>query len=472
MRLSKRFHITRPFEEMEMALVREVLARPALIPAQDETVLRTALSLARMYKVSHEGREIRVGAFLAPFRDEVGQRLRPVLARKAPASREELGAAARELGPKVVAAREALFQRMRDRLPWEAIDRELRHKALVLVAGGGGGTAYVYMGALALLDEFGLKPSLLAGTSMGAILAMFRSRMARFDYAELINIVRGLSFRRMFRAISTESRYGVPAALRLFLRAGLGRYFNVASESHGTGIQLRDLPIPTLVTVSGIRRGMLPQPLEFYERLLNRGARHFFDPPSLPRRVQAAAMALAEFFLRPEMMERLILGADEETSRFDALDAAGFSSALPGIIHYDVLRDDQRMRGLLDNLFETRGLFRLVDGGLTDNLPVKAAWKAVQKGLIGTRNVMIVALNGFSPKLSTPLWLPLQRLAMMNVSPNLAYAHLHRAFRRTLSPLELIPTPEQALLAAELGRKQMAGDMPFIARMMAPLPPL
>jgi hypothetical protein len=130
------------------------------------------------------------------------------------------------------------------------------------------------------------------------------------------------------------------------------------------------------------------------------------------------------------------------------------------------------MRGLLDHLFESKGLFRLIDGGLVDNLPAKAAWRAVHKGMIGTRNALILGLNGFAPKLMTPLWLPLQRLAMMTVDPNLPYAHLIRHFKKTLSPLELVPSVEAVTRAVELGREQIIADVPLLVRMLAPLPPI
>ena len=130
------------------------------------------------------------------------------------------------------------------------------------------------------------------------------------------------------------------------------------------------------------------------------------------------------------------------------------------------------MTGLLDGLFEQRGLFRLIDGGIGDNLPAKAAWKAVHKGRIGTRNAFILALNGFAPKLRTPLWLPLERLAELTVAPNRPYAHLVKDFKSTLSPLELVPSVPLTSRAFELGRRQLVAEMPFISRMLAPLPPL
>jgi len=228
--------------------------------------------------------------------------------------------------------------------------------------------------------------------------------------------------------------------------------------------------VPTLISVSGVRKGMLPHPLSFYERLLNVSALSLLDPLSLARQAQQAMGAVGEFFTRPEMMVSLHLGADRETAEFDALDAAGFSSALPGVIHYDVLREDRRMSELLDTLLEARGISRLVDGGLTDNLPAKAAWRSVHKGFIGTRNTFILGLNGFAPKLSSPLWLPLSRLAAINVDRNRPYAHLVKDFKRTLSPLELVPSIELINRVTQLGRAQLNDEMPFLCRMLAPLP--
>ncbi|WP_256568695.1 patatin-like phospholipase family protein [Myxococcus qinghaiensis] len=466
--LKERFQITRPLEELELSLVRASLASPGLLDAREEAILRTALSLARLYKVQDGGLDVGVGALLTPFREEVERRLTPVLGGPRPPTRDRLVPHVRDLREHAAKARDGVVARLRGRVPPEALDRELRHKELVMVTGGGGGTAFVYLGVMSLLAEHGLEPKLLAGASMGAILAIMRSRMARFDPTEMINIVRGLSFRKLFRFISTESRYGLPAALRLFLRAGLGRFFGAGPE--GSGMRLKDLPVPTIITVGGIRRGMLPRPLEYYERLLGTSPLGLLNPAGVARRIQAAMGAIGELFTRPEITVRLHLGADDATAEFDALDAAGFSSALPGVIHYDVLREDPRMHSLLDGMLAHHGIARLIDGGLVDNLPAKAAWKAVARGRIGTRNTLILALDGFAPRLTTPFWLPLQRLAAMTVAPNLPYAHHIKRFSRTLSPLDVVPSVELASKALHFGRKALAEDLPFLRRMLAPLP--
>jgi predicted acylesterase/phospholipase RssA len=467
-RLDDRFVLLRPLEEMELSLVRAALRSPSLVDAREEALVRTALSLARVDRVRHGGQDVEVGTLVTPFREEVRRRLTPVLLGRTPATRAALLPQLAPLRDATLRTRAAVVARLGQQLPAEALDREVREKKLVLVLGGGGGTAFVYVGVMALLDALGVRPSLLVGASMGAILALFRSRLERFDQAGLVNIVRTLSWPRLFRALSMESRYGIPGALRLFLRAGIGRYFQ--GGPHGTGMRLKDLPVPTIVTVGAVRRGALPRPLEAYARLLPRGAPG--EVLGSTRRLTAAVGALAELVSRPEVLTRVTLGADDLTAEFDAVDAAGFSSSLPGVVHYDVLRDDPRMRGMLDDLLASRGLFRLVDGGLVDNVPAKVAWRAVQRGAVGSRNVFILALDGFAPRLTTPLWLPLQRVAARNVARSLPYAHLAHRFQRTLSPLDVVPSVELLLQAMELGRQQLEHALPLLTRMLAPLPPL
>lgn len=468
MRLRERFEIIRPLEELESALVRGALENPSLVSAHEEAVLRTALSLARLYKVNQAGRDLGVGAALTPFREELSRRLTPVLLPKSgKIQRAELLPHLRDLKERTLNTRDSLVQRFKGRLSAEAVDHEIRNKSLVLVLGGGGGTAYVYLGVMALLDEYGLSPKLLSGTSMGAILGLFRSRMRRFEQDEVVNIVRTLSWRRLFRAVSTENKYGVPAALRLFLRSGIGRWFGVDTRG-GEALTLAQLPIKTLITVSGIRTGKLPHPLEFYERLTAASPKRLLNPLVLPQWIAA----LWEFATHPEILTRITLGADEGTESFDAVDAAGFSSALPGIIHYDVLRADPRMHSMLGDMFASRHIFRLVDGGLVDNVPSKAAWRAVHKGEIGTRNAFIFALNGFATKLSTPLWIPLQRIAELNVARSRPWAHLTHDFKRTLNALSVVPRVDELLDAIQWGRAQVAPQLPFITRMLAPLPRL
>jgi predicted acylesterase/phospholipase RssA len=459
--------LARPFEDADAALVRAIVSTPAFLTDADEAALRYALNLARTTRVSlPEGPDLDLGGFLAPFRDGLASAAAALSAR-----RFDPAEAAR-LVPQVTAHarvwRQRVLAQFEGRLPPSALDREVCEKALVVVCGGGGGVAWSYLGAFQLLEQYGLVPRYLAGTSMGAVLLLFRARRLRWNADEVDAAVRSLSFRSIFRVLHGESRYGVPAAMRLYLRAAIGDFLE---GPDGHPLTLGQLAIPLCVAVTGVRNGALPRDPSFYEHLLD-FAGDEPRPNTLTRVVTEAFQAIGEFFMQRDRLVRIYLGADEETRDFDAIDAVGFSSSLPGVIHYDVVREDERMHALLRSLFERHDLFRLVDGGLVDNLPARAAWGAVQRGAVGTRNAFVLALEGFGPKLSQPLWFGLEQLAAQNVARNKPFVHHHRSFQRVLSPLEIVPGDAELQRAIQSGKAELHPDMPFIARMVRPFQPL
>jgi predicted acylesterase/phospholipase RssA len=454
----------RPFEDAEAALVRAVVSSPPFLSDADEAALRYALNLARTTRIRvPDGSDLDVGDLLAPYREEILPAAAGLAAPRgfdpAEAARlvPHLSTHARVWRARVLAAHAG-------RLPASALDREVCEKALVLVCGGGGGVGWSYLGAFALLEQYGLVPRLLAGTSMGAVLLLFRARRIRWQPEDVAEAMRGLSFRTLFRVLHGESRYGLPAAMRLYLRAAIGDFLK---GPDGHPLTLGQLAIPLVVAVTGIRNGALPRDPSYYEHLLDLGDLEP-RPNVLSRIVSDVFVAIGELIVQRDRFARIYLGADDETRAFDAIDAAGFSSALPGVIHYDVVRDDERMHALLRTLLERHDVFRLVDGGLVDNLPARAAWGAVQRGLVGARNAFVLALEGFGPKLTQPLWFGLEQLAAQNVARSKPYIHLHKSFQRVLSPLEIVPDDAALQRAIQSGKAELHPDMPFIARMCRP----
>jgi predicted acylesterase/phospholipase RssA len=458
----------KPFEDAEAALVRAVVSSPPFLSDADEAALRYALNLARTTKVrAPDGSDVDLGGLLAPYREEL---LPAAAALAAPRGFDPADAArlVPHLSTHARAWRARIVATHAGRLPASALDREVCEKALVLVCGGGGGVGWSYLGAFALLEQYGLVPRLLAGTSMGAVLLLFRARRIRWQSEDVAEAMRGLSFRTLFRVLHGESRYGLPAAMRLYLRAAIGDFLK---GPDGHPLTLGQLAIPLVVAVTGIRNGALPRDPSYYEHLLDLGDLEP-RPNVLSRIVSDVFVAIGELFAQRDRFARVYLGADDETREFDAIDAAGFSSALPGVIHYDVVRDDERMHALLGALLQRHDVFRLVDGGLVDNLPARAAWGAVQRGLVGPRNAFVLALEGFGPKLSQPLWFGLEQLAAQNVARSKAYIHLHKSFQRVLSPLEIVPDDAALQRAIQSGKAELHPDMPFVARMCRPFSPL
>lgn len=455
--------LQRPLDRLEHQVVALHLASPQLLSARETAHLRWGIALARMDRVHYRGEPLSLGPLLGAFREDVLRQVSTTLKGANP-TRGALTSLLGHLPGATQRAWSALTARTRSWLPTEVLEQEVRQKALVLALGGGGGTAFVYVGVLAQLEAEGIRPSLLVGTSMGAILALFRARRVGFDQAEAIHFVRGLSWRRLFRALSTQSRYGLPGALRLSLRAGFGHTFEVPGA--GRQVRLKELAIPTLMIVGGVRRGRLPRPPEAYAAEGRLRTSH----PHLLRRMLGATGPITELVTQPETLKRLVLGEDDLSAGLEAADAAGFSSALPGVIHYDVTRDDPRSHSILGALLEQHGVSRLVDGGLVDNLPVEVASRAVQRGAVGTRNALVLGLNGFAPRLSTPLWYPLQQIAELTVRPQRDAAHLICDFHRTLSPLDVVPGVEQLVHAMDLGVRQFEPLLPMVRELLRPLP--
>jgi len=459
----------RPFEEAEAALVRDVVSSPAWLSEADEASLRYALNLARTTVVrGTEGADVDLEGFLAPYREDVLSIAVPALLGGRAVDRAEAARVVPNLALHARAWRNRAAAAFADRLSPAAIDREVCEKALVVVCGGGGGVAWSYLGAFALLEQYGLVPRLLAGTSMGAVLLLFRARRVRWHAEDVDEALRGLTFRSLFRFLQTDARYGLPAAMRLYLRAAIGEFLR---GPDGHPLTLGQLAIPLVVACTGVRNGALPRDPSYYEHLLDLHGREP-RPFVVKRLVSEIFQALGELIVQRDRFARLYLGADEETRAFDAIDAVGFSSALPGVIHYDVLREDERMHRLLAALLDRHDVARLVDGGLVDNLPARAAWAAVQRGAVGPRNAFVLALEGFAPKLSQPIWFGLEQLAAQNVQRNRPFIHHLRSFERVLSPMEIVPSADELQRAVQAGKAELHPDMPFVSRMVRPFPAL
>jgi predicted acylesterase/phospholipase RssA len=460
---------SRPLEEAELALVRAVVSRSPWLGEPAEHALRYAFNLARLTLLRlPDGTDLDVAGFLAPYRDEVEPVASSLFAEPAELDPLAVGGLVPHLESRARDWRRRLLATFQGRLDAATLDRECCEKALLLVCGGGGGVAWSYLGAFDLLEQFGLTPRLIAGTSMGAALGLFRARSLAWHPEEVAAVVQGLSFRTLFRFLQTGSRYGLPAAMRLYLRAAVIDHLRGPDGEPPT---LGDLPIPMVVACAGLRTGALPREPEYYEHLLDPRDGEPLEP--LSTRLPANLLkVVGELMAQRDRFARLYLGADEGTADFDAIDAVGFSSALPGVIHYDVLREDPRMHALLDELFRRRDLFRLVDGGLVDNLPARPIWGLAQAGAIGTRNTFVLGLEGFGPKLSQPLWYGLEQIAAQNVARSKPFVGLLRSYQRVLSPLEVVPGQAALRKAVQAGRSELLPDMPLVARLCRPFPPL
>ncbi|MCA9568030.1 MAG: patatin-like phospholipase family protein [Myxococcales bacterium] len=454
------------FDRLEARVVQLYLARPDadVVPVYES--LRYALSFARLTGVrTSDGDDIDVDGPLQLHAWTLRDLVEPLIKRA-----DSLWEVARVM-PEVVAstrrARASLLEHLP--IPREDLEAEVTTRLLAVASGGGGGAGYVYPGCYEQLEHHGLAPSLMAGTSIGALMAMFRARRARYDMAPLIAGARALAWTRVFGAFHTKNRYGMPAALRLQLRHLLGSMFRTEDDSRP--LWLSDMGIPLFIVATGITMDALKHDLDYYEHLLDDDLRS-----GMRAKLRSGFKTIGvirEFLARRDALEQVVLGRTPGTEDFDVLDAAGFSAAIPGVIHYDVLRDDPRMVRILDALYADHGITRLGEGGMVSNVPARICWETVVSGAYGRRNVFVLALDCFAPHARKLAWFPLmQAVRTANVEDDLQFADFYLDFDRTLSPMNLVPSVKDAMTAMRWGSRRMEPHMPFITEMMRPIPVL
>jgi predicted acylesterase/phospholipase RssA len=295
-------------------------------------------------------------------------------------------------------------------------------------------------------------------------MSMFRCRRKNFDLAALVAAARTLSWGNLFRVLEVENKYGIPATLRLYLRSALGTLF----EKDGASIRLSDLEIPLYVVATGITLDTLKHDMHHYEHLLD-GDVQTSHRIKTRGGLKTIAM-IREFLAVRESLREVILGRAQGTEDFDVLDAAGFSAAIPGVIHYDVLRQDPRMASTLNALYSGYGITRHGEGGMVSNVPARIGWESSVAGEIGGhRNAFVLALDCFAPSRTRLAWYPFQQAVRnANVLEDKKFADLYVPFPHTPSPLNLVPAVPDAMQAIRWGREALRPHLPLIQEMMRP----
>lgn len=456
---------------MERSLVRSRLARPDLLPEADYQNLRYAIGLARLGRFrpfnQRGGAEIDVDlSVVLPLRDWLLNHLHDPL--RLPSPVEDKLALAREAADMArllaTEARAALLASHDKDFDAEALDREAGRRALVVVAGGGGGGGYVYAGAFACLAEAGLVPDYIVGNSMGAILGLMRAQHRNADFDEQIEFAAGLKKSDIYSAARRRrSEFCLGGLLYLHLTA---LHQRLSTGDLRRPMRLDELDIPLDVVVAGLKR-------HSYERLapeIQAGEARAARLLPLPVRIASRLTRILQFF-RSDMVMPIVLGRDAATRQLHAVDAAGFSAAVPSILQYEPGARAGATREILSELMARHELAALVDGGVADNVPTRAAWRGVAAGRAGgTRNGYYLAFDCFLPHLDPKnLWLwPITQTVQRQMRINRVYADTMVRFRRTLSPTNLVPGRAGLELAVEWGRQTMQENLPEVRAMLAP----
>ena len=455
----------RPFERMENRAVRLFLKTQDDDARQVLNTVRYALNFAKLTQITTSDGVVDVQGPLDRHAAELEDLLKKRI--KDASSIWELSRVLPEVVTRTRESRASVLEHLPvDR---DSLEAEVTTRQMVIASGGGGGAGYVYPGSYEAVERLGIVPGLMLGTSIGSLMALFRARRKVWDFAPLVAAARDLSWTNTFSVLDVANRYGLPATLRLYLRRAIGKHF---VRDDGDPMRLSDMEIPLMVMATGIRVDALKHDLDYYEHLMD----ETFSGRGIRKGVRGglkAVQVMREFLATPEALQPVLLGWDEGTEDFDALDAAGFSAAIPGVIHYDVLREDANMHRTLDSLYAQVGVTRLGEGGMVHNLPSRAGWEAMASGRMGIRNCFVLGLDCFAPNPRRIAWLPFQQaVRSANVEADRRFTDCYVTYARTLSPMNLVPQTQDALTAVRWGREAMQPELDFVREMMAPVPVL
>src|SRR5207249_6009153 len=129
---------------------------------------------------------------------------------------------------------------------------------------------------------------------------------------------------------------------------------------------LGELPLPVDVLTTGLGPGALSEPSESYARVIDLELHSASALERIPRTALARLVGpLVSLAMSRQVLVPLFLGADPDTRRLAALDAAGFSAAIPGVLSYDLAPDDAEGARILEPVFARHSLSGLVDGAVS-----------------------------------------------------------------------------------------------------------
>jgi predicted acylesterase/phospholipase RssA len=425
--------------QMECQMVRSLTDGTLKLSPDDEAVLRWALSLARVSRVL-DPNPIEIGHATDIYRTKLYDILR---------SSRNIA----QIKALISSERAELLSLFKDKLSSQALDAAVQTRPLALALGGGGGTSFIFAGAFQALEEAGIIPDAIAGSSMGAFLGLYRAKTKHFNLEDLKRLASPLVWSRITQSSEQGSRFGLPATFRLNLHSVFGSEFGRDDRT----LYLSELEIPLRVTVAGIADADVEELPDTHWLESNK-----MEAAELKKREQSIVQTLLQIAKKP--LKAIYLGSDELTRDFDVLDAVGFSGAVPGLFHYDVLRNDPHMVPLIRELMHQQGVSRFIDGGFADNLPAAAAGSCLT-------DPFILALDGFAPNWKRHwLFLPMMRIAAENSKKGYETAHLTIAYQHVLSPINIVPSQKELDRTIEHGRQETQSHIAFIKKMLGPIP--
>ncbi len=349
------------------------------------------------------------------------------------------------------------------------LEAVLGRKALGLALGGGGGTGFVHQALFQCLETHGIRPSIITGTSIGGLMGLIRAMRSNYDAAS--TILRMPSWWRLTKHLRPcgHTRYGQPALCRFDfgeLIRGMTREFG-----YTTPPRFSSLPIPFACVSSGIIRD--PHVIESFEALPMGMLTSILNFTRLSwKHVCDHAVHMAKMLMSSNAVRPVVLGFDALTQGLSVEDAVGFSALVPGVLNYEVPQNHYRNREILDAVFSRDGLYRLVDGGLTSNVPVRTLNAELENMRLGHTNVYVLGVDVFAPQLNDGLFYPLEQIANANADQDARASSAFLRLKNLLSPMNLSPTLNQYKWLNEHFSDEFHEALKVIQYVMTPLCPL
>ena len=465
-------------QKMENRLVRHHLAVPDVLSGEELRRLRYILNFARLADFepgaagpgSSRGRgDVSVGAEIAIWQARVADALYGPL-REEPDATAALRAARDVLASLIDdqdEQRRLLIERHANDFSAAELDAEVGYKKLVTVLGGGGGSGFVYIGGMQRLLEAGHTPDYMIGASFGSIMGSVVGRALPVPIEEYVAWAKTVSYGAILGPERLRRRHGLAGLFSLRFDQFAQALF---TRADGDRMRMSDLAIPFDAVVAGVRRqpySALPSRFRRPELAALQMRSLPFIPIGIGPRV-AARLWQVSAFIDLRVVKPIVIGDDELTRDFNVVDAASFSSAIPGVLHYET--SDPRMVPLLDALCADRDVAALVDGGAASNVPVELAWKRVRDGRLGSRNACYLAFDCFHPQWDPRhLWLvPITQAVQLQMVRNAPYADQIVRFAPTLSPANLAPSVTSIDRACEWGQRSVGKAIPVTSALLQP----
>ena len=465
-------------QKMENKLVRHHLAKPDLLSSEELRRLRYILNFARLVDFEpgaagpggSRGRgDVAVGAELGRWRARVADTLYgPLREERDPATalakaRDVLA----DLADDQDEQRTALIEAHGNDFSAAELDAEVGYKKLVTALGGGGGAGFVYIGGMQRLLEADQVPDYMIGASFGSIMGSVVARTVPVPIEEYVAWAKTVSYGAILGPERLRRRHGLAGVFSLRFDQFAEALFR---REDGERMRMSDLAIPFDIVVAGVRRqpySALPSRFRRPELAALQMRALPFLPIGIGPQV-AARLWQVSAFIDLRVVKPIVIGDDDQTREFNVVDAASFSSAIPGVLHHET--SDPRMVPLLDTLCEEKEVAALVDGGAASNVPVESAWKRVRDGRLGTRNACYLAFDCFHPQWDPRhLWLaPIAHAVQLQMVRNAPYADHIVRFAPTLSPANLAPSATSIDRACAWGRKSVDKAIPVTTALLEP----